>query len=170
MDNEMKDYLERREAFIAKHPDLPDPEPVKCLNLIMRKEYAKEIVEGKKVVEIRAFSQHYSDRLYDKNVLEYENAHWDDEEMREGILEFTDSVRPVEKIHFHPYNNNWYLDVTCVENGTVVVNEEQVAYLRDTYGCHEFDEMLEDLERRHVTDRPIFFFFVIGEVLGTNLE
>ncbi len=164
------EYLQRRAEFLEKHPDLPSPEPVRCLNLIMRKEFAQEILSGEKTVEIRAYSQHYTDRLYDKTVLEYEKAHWDDPEMRAGILEFTDSIRPVDKIHFHPYNNNWFLDVECIENGTVIVNEEQVGYLREVYGCHEFDEMLEELEMRDAKDRPIFFFFALGKVLGTDLK
>lgn len=163
--NEFDEYSARREEFIAKHPDLPEPQPVECLNLIMRKEFAQEIVDGKKTVEIRAYSKHYTERLYDQKVLEYEKRHWDDEEMRQGILEFTDSIRPVKKIHFHNYNNTWSLDVSCVENGTVIVNDEQVKYLQDEYDCHEFDEMLEDLNRKKTSDRPIFFFFAIGEII-----
>ena len=44
-------------------------EPLEVLNLVMRKQFAQEILEGKKKIEFRAFSEHYSSRLYDKEVL-----------------------------------------------------------------------------------------------------
>ena len=159
-----------RKKFFEEHPDCPKPKPVECLNLIMRKEYAEEILAGTKTVEIRAYSQHYCDRLYDKDVLDYENAHWDDDLMRMQMIDFNDSVRAVKKIHFHNYNNSWFLDVECIDNNTVVVNNEQVGFLQDEYNCHEFDEMLADLNKRKAKDRPIFFYFAIGRILATDLK
>jgi hypothetical protein len=159
-----------RKKFFEEHPDCPKPKPVECLNLIMRKEYAEEILTGIKTVEIRAYSQHYCDRLYDKDVLDYENAHWDDDLMRMQMIDFNDSVRAVKKIHFHNYNNSWFLDVECIDNNTVVVNNEQVGFLQDEYNCHEFDEMLADLNKRKAKDRPIFFYFAIGRILATDLK
>lgn len=159
-----------RKQFFEEHPDCPKPKPVECLNLIMRKEYAEEILSGQKTVEIRAYSQHYCDRLYDKDVLEYENLHWDDDLMRMQMIDFNDSVRAVKKIHFHNYNNSWFLDVECIDNNTVVLNDEQVGFLQDEYNCHEFDEMLADLNKRKAKERPIFFYFAVGRVLDTNLK
>ena len=102
-------------------------------------------------------------------MLAYEDKHWDDELMRMQIIDFTDSVRAVKKIHFHNYNNSWYLDVECVDNSTIIVNDEQVGYLRDVFGCHEFDDELAALNRCNAEDRPIYFYFAVGEVLCTNL-
>lgn len=159
-----------RKKFFEEHPDCPKPKPVECLNLIMRREFAEEILSGKKRVEIRSYSQHYVDRLYDKDVLDYEDKHWDDEVMRMQMLDFNDSVRGVKKIHFHNYNNSWFLDVECIENNTVVVNDDQVGYLQDEFGCHEFDEELSRLNKRKAKDRPVYFYFAIGQVLGTDLR
>ena len=159
-----------RKEFFETHPDVPRPKMVDRLNLIMRKEFALEILKGTKTVEIRAYSQHYSDRLYDKDVLAYEEAHWDDELLRLQMLDFNDSVRGVKQIHFHNYNNSWYLDVECIENNTVVVVDDQVQYLQDEFGCHEFDEELTSLNKRRAKDRPIYFYFAIGKILGTNLK
>ena len=162
-------FLEAQREFFADHPDVPRPQPVECLNLIMKREYAEQILRGEKKVEIRSYSQHYIDRLYDRDVLEYERAHWDDELLRLQMLDFNDSVRAVKKIHFHNYNNSWYLDVECVENTAASVCDADVNYLREEYGCHDFDEMLSDLNRRKAKNRPLFFYFVVGEILGTNI-
>ena len=159
-----------RKKFFEDHPDCPKPRPVECLNLIMRKEFAEQILSGEKKVEIRAYSDHYCSRLYDEAVLKYEDEHWDDELMRMQMMDFNDSVRAVKKIHFHNYNNSWFLDVECIENNTVVVNDEQVSYLRDEYGCHEFDEELSRLNKRGAKDRPVYFYFAIGRILATDLK
>ena len=164
-----KVFDEARNKFFEEHPDCPKPEPIDCLNLIMRREFAEAILKGEKTVEIRAYSQHYCDRLYDKKVLEYEDAHWDDDLMRKQMIDFNDSVRAVHKIHFHNYNNSWYLDVECVDNNTVIVIDDQVKYLQDEFNCHEFDEELAHLNKRNAKDRPIYFYFAVGKVLDTNL-
>ena len=143
-------YEEARKKFLEEHPDCPKPKPIECLNLIMRREFAEQI-------------------LSDKDMLAYEDKYWDDELMRMQIIDFTNSVRAVKKIHFHNYNNSWFLDVECVDNSTVIVNDEQVGYLRDEFGCHEFDEELTMLNRRKAEDRPIYFYFAVGQVISTNL-
>ena len=162
-------YEQMRKAFFEQHPDCPRPKPIECLNLIMRREFAEEILAGTKKVEIRSYSQHYVDRLYDKDVLAYEDKHWDDEVMRMQMIDFNDSVRAVKKIHFHNYNNSWFLDVECVDNNTVLLVDEQVKYLQTEYGCHDFDEELERLNRRNAEERPMYFFFAVGRILDTNL-
>ncbi len=159
-----------RKKFFEEHPDCPKPRPIECLNLIMRREYAEEILAGIKRVEIRSYSSHYCDRLYDKAVLDYEDAHWDDEVMRMQMLDFNDSVRAVKKIHFHNYNNSWFLDVECTDNNTVLLVDEQVQFLQDEYGFHDFDEELAGLNKRKAKERPIFFYFALGDILETNLD
>ena len=57
-----------------------------------------------------------------------------------------------------------------MDNNTIVVNDEQVGYLRAEYGCHEFDEELERLNKRNAKDRPIYFYFAIGKILATDLK
>ena len=162
-------YERMRKELFKEHPDCPRPKPIECLNLIMRREFAEQILSGVKRVEIRAHTAHYINRLYDKDMLAYEDKYWDDELMRMQIIDFTDSVRAVKKIHFHNYNNSWFLDMECVDNSTVIVNDEQVGYLRDEFGCHEFDEELAMLNRLKAEDRPIYFYFAVGRVISTNL-
>ena len=164
-----KVFEEARKKFFEEHPDVPRPKPVECLNLIMRREFAEEILKGTKTVEVRAYSNHYCDRLYDKDVLAYEDKHWDDELMRMQMIDFNDSVRAVKKIHFHNYNNSWFLDVECIDNNTVLLIDPQVKYLQDAFNFHEFDEELAMLNKRRTDKRPVYFYFAIGRILDTNL-
>ena len=165
------DFFEQcRKEFFEAYPDCPRPKPIECLDLVMRKEFAKEIIAGTKTVEIRSYSDFYCNRLYDKVVSAYEEAHWDDQLMRMMMIDFNDSVRAVKTIHFHDYGKTWFLDVECIDNNTVLVNNEQVSFLQEEYDCHEFDEILAELNAENATERPIFFYFAVGKVLGTNLK
>ena len=159
-----------REQFFADHPDCPRPKPIEKLDLVMRKEFANEIIAGTKTVEVRSYSDFYCSRLYDKKVLAYEEANWDDELLRMQMIDFNDSVRAVKTIHFHDYGKTWFLDIECIDNNTVIINDEQVGYLQEQYNCHEFDEELAELNAENASERPVYFYFAVGKILGTDLK
>lgn len=152
------------EKFMKEHPDYPEPAPVECLNLIMKKENALAIISGEKKVEFRAYTQHYVNRLYDAKTEDFVERHKEEPD----VLFWCDTLRHVEKIHFHNYNNTWSLDVECTYNDLVAPTEEGIAMLHDTYDCHEFDDMHRDLVRKGADNFPLFFYFEIGEILKRN--
>ena len=179
--DEEKAYKSGYDAFFEKYPDAPVSEDIECLNLIMRKEFAMQILRGEKTVEIRAYSKFYYDRLFDKRVmswadakaLELESSGADKKTVDAFIddcLDYLMPLRPVRKIHFHNYDNTWFMDVECTDNYQVAVVREQVEPLQQLYNCHEFDEMLEELEKKKAKDRPLYFYFAIGKILDTNLK
>lgn len=162
-------YKKEMDRFFAEHPECPIVQPIEKLSLVMKKEFALEILAGTKTLEIRdAESKKYQDMLYDKEMLAYEEKHWDDELMRLQLIDFTSNVRPVMSIHFYTYNNSWSLDVECVNNGVMQVTNEQVDTLRKLYKSNEFDDLLADLNAKRVPneDRPYFFYFAVGDIIA----
>lgn len=161
-----EEYLAAREKFFETHPEAPKAKEIECLNLIMRKEFAEEILRGKKPLEYRDFSEFYAKRLIDKDVTQYINDHLDDDE----VLAFCNDVRQVKVIHFHNYNNSWYLDVECTYNDVFSITKGDIKSLQEEYGVHDFDEELENYEKNNIEERPFLFYFAIGKVLGTDLK
>ena len=122
-DNKQNDYASRLKEFKAKFPNYKEAEPVECLNLIMRKEFAKQILEGKKKLEFRGYTDHYISRLYDNDVLKFMQLYKNEPE----VLAMCEPLRMVEKIHFHNYNDTWHLDVECTMNEVVGVTDADVS-------------------------------------------
>ena len=161
-----EEYLAARKKYFESHPDAPIAKDIECLDLVMKKENALDILAGTKKLEYREYSPFYISRLVDKNVAKYIQDHVDDDD----VLTFCNDLRQVKKIHFHDYNNSWILDVECTYVDVFSINRRDIEFLQDKYGAHDFDENLEYFEQNHVKDRPRLFYLAIGKVLSNNLE
>jgi hypothetical protein len=145
-----------------KHPFLPLLRPIPVLNLLMKREYAEQIVRGEKKMEWRSYSKHYHERLIDVEVEDYLNTHRDDE-LLQKLLPIP--IRPVDRIHFHNFQNSWTLDVEVLDNNIVTLNKEGIKILHDNYGCYECDEEYEECRRLVGKFYPSYFFFVMGDIV-----
>ena len=81
MSNNKEDFDAQVSAFKEKYPDFKPAKAIEVLNLIMTSKNAKEILEGKKQVEYRAYTDHYIGRLFDKDVLEFLKKHGEEEDV-----------------------------------------------------------------------------------------
>lgn len=163
-------WEKEHDEFKAKYPDMPETKPIKCLDLIMKREWAEKILMGEKKIEFRDYTEHYAKRLFDKDVMDYIDKHLDDEEFMAGYEYLYSPLRQVETIHFHNYNNTWYLDVEVEINQIVEATQEDADNLFEEYGC---DELYADVEwqKKHPKEEIAkFFFFVVKDVIDTNLE
>lgn len=162
-------WAQKDKEFEELYPDCPKAKPIECLNLIMKKTFAEQIANGEKKLELRAFSQHYYDRLIDKDVVNYVAAHEGDEKFQE-YLPCVNEIRPVKKIHYHNYNNSWFLDVECKKTNIRFAAKMDAEYLYKEYGCDELLRLSRDLDAKKEEYRPCFFVFLVGKVLDTNLN
>lgn len=161
-----EEYIAACTKFYETHPEAPVTKDVECLNLIMKREYAEQILAGTKKLEFRSYSDHYRKRLIDNDMADYIRMHINEED----VLFFCDDVRQVKRIHFHNYNNSWFLDVECTYNNVFSITKEDIAFLQEKYDCHDYDDDLKYFESVNEPNRPYIFYFVCGKVLGTNLK
>ena len=163
-----EEFYAAYQEFFKSHPEAKVAESVECLNLIMKKVYAEQILAGTKKLEFRAYSKFYIRRLIDSAVADYIREHSDDED----VLTFCNDIRQVNSIHFHDYNNSWFLDVECTFNDVFSITKEDIRMLNEKYDCHDYDDDLKRMDAINIPieERPWIFFFVCGKVLDTNLK
>ena len=141
---------------------------VEAYDLLLQKKYALDIIQGKKKIEVRSFSDHYISRFLDKEVMKRNDANnrkpFDDDyenEIREDV----------QYIHFHNYNNSWYLDVAIEGIGMCVVDSQDIEPLAEDFP--EMAAYLPDAKKNDELpeeDKPMIFYIVLAEVVGHNLQ
>lgn len=142
---------------MAKTIILPDGTEHPCFDLIMRKENAWDILDGKKGLEFRAISPFYIKKfLVPKTSLQ------------KSLDAF--EVKDVSYVHFHDYNNSWFLDVRIPYVISVVAHGKMQRLLH-LFRCHDFDEEIERVKKENVAleDANWCFAMPITEICGTNL-
>lgn len=170
-----EEFIANQNKFYELYPDCPKPEPIPCLNLILKREYAEEILCGRKKFEWREFSEYYVNRLCEMKFYDYCDAHQDDEVFND-MMQYATSVRDVEKVLFHDYNGEWFLEVEVLAVHDVFATLDNAKYFVDTFNCHDLDKEAAFCARKIANgtmaegEETEFFALELGDVLNTNLD
>lgn len=138
-------------------------EGVEAYALIMRKENALEILNGKKTIEIRKFSDKYEKMFTDFKQLE------ENERLRKmGREDECQSIlrTDIEAIHFYSTGAPWHLNVAIDEIGIGEVTEEGVKFMNEEFNFHDFDnewQKYKDFPREKV---PLFYYLHVCEIIS----
>lgn len=135
---------------------------VEAYDLILKKPYALDILEGRKTVEIRAYSPFYCSRFTDAHLFD------ENEKLRAAGRE-DECVPPwrtdIGFVHFHDYGNTWFLDVGLDEIGLTDMTEEGVRFLAEEFGFHEYDNEWQQFAGLPEDEVPAFFYLHINEIV-----
>lgn len=136
---------------------------VEAYALVMKKEYALEILKGSKTVEFRTTSKKYDGMFLDKTILKINETL-----RKQGRDDECESPfrTDIEAIHFYPYNNSWHLDVAIDEIGIVEISEEGAKFLAEEFGCHEFDDEWQQFADLPEDEIPLVYYIHICEVIS----
>lgn len=139
---------------------------VEAYNLLMKKEFAQVILNGQKKVEFRSFSDHYCRMFIDEEVARKNK----EAGLKPGDEKFDFGLRDTQYIHFHNYNNSWYLDVEVAGIGMCVVDSYDISSLAEDFD--DFKAYIDDAKKNDELpedERPMMFYLVLGDVVSTNL-
>ncbi len=126
-------------------------------DLVMRRENAQAIIDGKKTVEIRSFNSHYMSLFYDKE----KRKNFDPSD-----LSAEEPFKETKYIRFHNYNYSWYLDVEIDEIGSIMLDKEGIGGLQEDFNFHELDSELERYKDTPADEIPFVFYLHIKKVVG----
>jgi hypothetical protein len=137
-------------------------EEVEAYDLLMRKEYALDIISGKKTLEIREFKSHYVNMFTDKEQLAK------NEELRKAGKddECIEPLKATQYVRFHNYNYSWTLDVEIDEIGISTVCREDIEDLADAFDFHDYDNEWQQYEHLDDDEKPVFYWLHIKEIVG----
>ena len=130
---------------------------VEAYHLIMKKENALDILNGKKKVEIRAFSEKYNDLFIDKKLYkEYQK----DLENPNGSMTIEDTLKDTAYIYFTNYNKTWELIVEILDIAVYQMTKEDIEVLNEDYDFHDLDN--EWQQYKDLTEEEITMFYGLG--------
>ena len=137
--------------------------PVEAYHLIMKKENALDILNGKKKVEIRAFSKKYNDMFINKELYKEFQEYLKDPD---GSMELEDCLNETEYIYFTNYNKSWYLIVEVLDIAVYKMTQEDVEVLNEDYDFHDFDNEWQQYKDLPEDEIPVFYGLGLADVIS----
>ncbi len=142
--------------------------------LIMRKENALDILNGKKKVEIRDYTDHYCGHFFDKDKLDEFNKEVDDIDFeptdKDGVLKIEKAIKKIKYARFTNRNNTWHLDVRLDWIYICSMTKDDVDFLSKEFGFDEYNDKWQEFEDKVeqglFNEVPSFFALAIREVVS----
>ena len=136
---------------------------VEAYHLIMKKENALDILNGKKKVEIRAFSEKYNDLFIDKKLYkEYQK----DLENPNGSMTIEDTLKDTAYIYFTNYNKTWELIVEILDIAVYQMTKEDIEVLNEDYDFHNLDNEWQQYKDLTEEEIPMFYGLGLADVVS----
>lgn len=136
---------------------------VEAFSLVLQKKYAKEIVDGKKTIEIRAATDKYFDMFSDKEMQKANDLARKEKRFDDIVPPFR---RDVEGLHFYNYSGTMELDVLIDDWGFALMTKEDIEFLNEEFDFHDYDNEWQKFAELADEDKPAFFWFHISEILS----
>ena len=136
---------------------------VEAYHLIMKKENALDILNGKKKIEIRAFSKKYNDMFINKELYKKFQEYLKDPD---GSMELEDCLNETEYIYFTNYNNSWNLIVEVLDIAVYKMTQEDVEVLNEDYDFHDFDNEWQQYKDLPEDEIPVFYGLGLADVIS----
>ena len=136
---------------------------IEAYSLIMTKENALDILNGKKSIETRMLSVKYEKMFTDfAQVDENEKLRKAGREQECQPILRTD----IEAIHFYSTGAPRTLDVAIDEIGIGEITEEGIKFMHDEFDFHDFDEQLKEFKKNPPKELPLFYYLHICEIIS----
>lgn len=144
---------------------------VEAYRLITKKKFAQEIFEGKKKVEIRAFSNFYEKMFFDpvKSAALSERIENGGSAVDEsGAYLIDQTMKDIDFARLTNYNGSWYLDVQITSISVCAMVKEDIEYLNNSFEFHDYDEEYKKFENHPIEEVPMFFAIAIGDIVNSH--
>lgn len=124
--------------------------------LIMKREFAQQILDGTKQVEYRFPSPHNLSILF-----KYDRK-------KDDVI----GKKDVEFIHFSTYNKSFFLDVHVKEMGFVAITRKNAEIFKEKYNSWDIEYECEYCEEEGIPedDRGDWIYLVIDALVDTDLK
>ena len=136
---------------------------VEAYHLIMKKENALDILNGKKKIEIRTFSKKYNDMFINKELYKEFQEYLKDPD---GSMELEDCLNETEYIYFTNYNNSWNLIVEVLDIAVYKMTQEDVEVLNEDYDFHDLDNEWQQYKDLPEDEIPVFYGLGLADVIS----
>lgn len=135
-----------------------------AFDLILKKDFAYQILQGQKTIEFRSFTENYLAKFCTKKLVR---------EYQKGLKNLKFEPKEIFFVHFRDFNNTWFLDVGIEAVDAMAMYYKNVDYFHERK-CFECDDIIAQNRINGIepNDERMQWFFClpIRFLVKTNLD